>query len=302
MNKGKLAPIWWYTIYAYLAFWAIILVLGGLASMVFDAPPAVMVGITILGSWSPTIVLLLMLKRLKPGLTIAAFYRRAFRARLDVPSLIAIPAVVFGVLLAAAWASAAMDGTPVSAHLAVPSALGLTMLLTAFQGPSGEESGWRGYLRPELEGRFGFLRGNLILGLIWAFWHAPLWFVASDYAGSAAVVYIAANVVVLTALTLIMGLFMRRCDNLLIAFWIHFCFNLSLRFFVGDVTFFAALSLAYLLAAVALLRFLPRRAPAPSLGWSGSRPVGNHLAHLPPPASAAGASPHPAHPRPRRDR
>ena len=41
MNKGKLEPIWWYTIYAYLAFWAIILVLGGLASMVFDAPPAV---------------------------------------------------------------------------------------------------------------------------------------------------------------------------------------------------------------------------------------------------------------------
>ncbi len=47
-------------------------------------------------------------------------------------------------------------------------------------------------------------------------------------------VYIIANIVVLTALTVVMGVFMRRCDNLLIAFWIHFCFNFSLRFFVGD--------------------------------------------------------------------
>lgn len=266
MKRGTLDPIWRYTIYAYLAFWAIILVLGGLASMVFDAPPGVMVGITILGSWSPTIVLLLMLKRLKPGTTIREFYRRAFRERLDVPLLIAIPAIVFGVLLAAAWASSTMGGTPITAHLAVPSALGLTMLLTAFQGPSGEESGWRGFLRPELEGRYGFLQGNVILGLIWAFWHAPLWLVASDYAGSAALVYVAANVVVLTALTLIMGVFLRRCDNLLIAFWVHFCFNLSLRFFVGDVGFFAVLSALYVVAAWAVLWLLPRRAAAPSLG------------------------------------
>ena len=269
MEKSRLAPMWRYVVYAYLAFWAIILILGGLASMVFDAPPAVMVGITILGSWSPTIVLLSMLRRLKPGTTIGGFYRRAFRERLDVPSLIAIPAIVFGVLLAAAWASSAMGGAPITAHVAVPSALGLTMLLTALQGPSGEESGWRGYLRPELESRYGFLKGNVVLGLIWAFWHAPLWLVASDYTGSAALVYVAANIVVLTALTLIMGAFMRRCDNLLIAFWVHFCFNLSLRFFVGDVGFFAVLSGLYVVAAWAVLWLLPTsRAPVPSLGSS----------------------------------
>jgi uncharacterized protein len=259
------------TLYAYLAFWAIILVLGGLASMVFDAPPTAMIGITILGSWSPTIVLLLMLKKLKPGMTVSGFYKRAFQDRLSIPLLIVIPVIVFGIFLAAVWLLSVLDNTPFAAHLAIPSALGLTILLTVFQGPSGEESGWRGYLRPELEGRYGFMKGNFILGLVWAFWHAPLWFVASDYAGSQAVIYIVANIVVLTALTFIMAIFMRRCNNLLIAFWIHFCFNLSLRFFTGDVYFFAVISVLYAAAALALLRLLPRKEPAPLPGLA-SRP------------------------------
>jgi hypothetical protein len=79
-----------------------------------------------------------------------------------------------------------------------------------------------------------------------------------------AVIYIVANIVVLTALTVVMGVFMRRCDNLLIAFWIHFCFNLSLRFFVGDVYFFAVISVLYAAVALGLLRLVrvPGRAGA----------------------------------------
>ncbi len=254
----KINVMWQYVITSYLAFWAIILVLGGMAAMVFDAPPAVMTAITILGSWSPTIVLLLMLGKLKPGMTVGDFYRQAFRARLSLPLLIAIPALVFGVFLAAVGVASVVEETSFQAQLAVPSALAGAMLLTVFQGPGGEESGWRGYLRPELEGRYGFLKGNVILGLVWAFWHAPLWFVASDYAGAAAVVYIVANIFVLTALTVIMGLFMKRCNNLLIAFWIHFCFNLSLRFFAGGVVFFAIISVLYAIVALGLLRFFHR--------------------------------------------
>jgi membrane protease YdiL (CAAX protease family) len=38
----------------------------------------------------------------------------------------------------------------------------------------GEEPGWRGFLLPRLERRFGPLRASLVLGAVWALWHLPL--------------------------------------------------------------------------------------------------------------------------------
>lgn len=246
MNRQTIDGMWRYVIIAYLVFWVMILGLGGAAAMVFDAPPAVMNAIVILCSWSPTIVLLAMLKKLKPDMTIAGFYRRAFRQRPGLPMLAAIPVLVFGITF--------LGSRLAGSRLLLPSSLAVTLLLTILQGPSGEESGWRGYLRPELESRYGFMKGNFILGLVWAFWHTPLWFVASEFAGPQALIYITSNIIVMTAITFIMAVFMKRCDNLFIPFWIHFCFNFSLRFLTLDIRFFAAISLLYTAAALVMLR------------------------------------------------
>lgn len=44
-------------------------------------------------------------------------------------------------------------------------------------GGGQEELGWRGYILDPLEERLGPWLGNLVLGVIWACWHIPLFFI-----------------------------------------------------------------------------------------------------------------------------
>ncbi len=41
-------------------------------------------------------------------------------------------------------------------------------------GGIGEEYGWRGFALPRMQPRYGPLRGTLLLGVLWVFWHLPL--------------------------------------------------------------------------------------------------------------------------------
>ena len=52
----------------------------------------------------------------------------------------------------------------------------LVLLLSLISGPLNEEFGWRGYALDRLLIRFGFLKGSLLLGFIWAIWHLPWYF------------------------------------------------------------------------------------------------------------------------------
>ena len=45
-----------------------------------------------------------------------------------------------------------------------------------------EEIGWRGFALPRMQPRYGPLRGTLLLGLLWGFWHL-LYFLTPDHGG-----------------------------------------------------------------------------------------------------------------------
>jgi len=55
-----------------------------------------------------------------------------------------------------------------------------TLIISVFV--FGEEYGWRGYLLPRLLA-LGEVKGTVLVGLIWAFWHLPLLLVGLNYPG-----------------------------------------------------------------------------------------------------------------------
>jgi membrane protease YdiL (CAAX protease family) len=66
-------------------------------------------------------------------------------------------------------------GTTIPEQPIIPSLL-LSLVLSIITGAMGEELGWRGFLLPRLQQRLDALRSSLIVGVIWALWHLPLWF------------------------------------------------------------------------------------------------------------------------------
>jgi membrane protease YdiL (CAAX protease family) len=54
----------------------------------------------------------------------------------------------------------------------------------------GEETGWRGFALPLLQGRYGALVAALLITPIWAVWHLPFFFNVAGYRGFAPVGYV----------------------------------------------------------------------------------------------------------------
>ena len=99
------------------------------------------------------------------------------------------------------------------------------VVATIFGGPLGEEIGWRGYALPRLAIRFGLARASVLLGLIWACWHLPVFFIPGlDQYGQSFPVY----VLQVTALSVAMAwLYGHTNGSLLLAILMHSAVNQS---------------------------------------------------------------------------
>ena len=245
-----------YVFLSYIVFWFMVLGLCGTASMVFHCPPVVMRILSNICAWAPTIVLLLGFKYFCPERTIVEFYKKAFGGKINVASLSLAAVITLSATLATVYALSLIQGKAFDEYWSLGTyPFWASFLFSITTGPTGEESGWRGYLRPYLNAKYSFFKASVIQGVIWAFWHTILWFVDSDFVGIEMIPYVLSNVIVMTGLCFIMNYFMEKNDNLVYGIVVHFCFNFLYCFLQVDIWFYVVLSLVYL-AIIAMICFI----------------------------------------------
>ena len=255
--SNKKTP-WKYVALSYGLFWLMVLILGGGASMIFNASPTVMRIIANLCAWSPTFAVLIMFKKLYPGKTMKEVFKGMFEGKLKL-SLVLISGltIIIGMGLSI-WITSGIDDTILSDYIQPGLySLPIAFLFSLTSGPTGEEAGWRGYLRPTLEKRYGLIKAALISGVIWAFWHTILWFIDVEFTGLDLIIYMLSNVFVMTSLTMIMHIILNNSNNLLYAIWIHLCFNFIYVYLNVGITFYIVMSVVFvIIAAIYMIYYL----------------------------------------------
>ena len=88
---------------------------------------------------------------------------------------------------------------------------------------AGEEIGWRGYALPRLSARLGLSGASIALGVIWACWHLPFFFISgNEKSGQSFPVYLLS----VTALSVAMAwLYWRTDGSLLLTMLMHAAVN-----------------------------------------------------------------------------
>jgi membrane protease YdiL (CAAX protease family) len=146
-------------------------------------------------------------------------WRVGFRWYLFV--LLVIPAIEVLGAIVVPGALASFQSLTLSLVLTYPVAFVSTFILG---GPLGEEPGWRGFALPRLQPLHGPLVGSVILGILWALWHLPLFW--SGVWTPPTIPNIVMFILMITALTIIMTwVFNNAKGSLLITMLMHASFN-----------------------------------------------------------------------------
>jgi hypothetical protein len=185
----------------------------GLATLLFYA-----------GVFAPALVAIAMTAYSRGSVGLRALLLPLFRWRVGLRWYVFAMTYLAAVKVATAVVHRVAAGEwPAFGWQGLPLMLAATVGSTLIGGQAGEEIGWRGYALPRLTERFGLAGASVILGVIWACWHLPLFFVpGTTTTGQSFPLYL----VQVTALSVaIAWLYARSNGSLLLVMLMHAAIN-----------------------------------------------------------------------------
>ena len=229
-----------------------------------------------LGVFGPAVAALIMLVRERGRAGVTKLVRDAtawrFGARWWVATL-ALPPVLLGAMYAgyrllggapATTATVEMLATAGTEAFFIVPIMALVIIAFAY----GEEAGWRGYLLPLLQERWGALTASLVLGVVWFLWHVPLLFLPGDTNGALALPLMAAFILVSSIMYT--WLFNSTGGSVLAVTLLHGGFNVVAQFVpvhpsnTGDVLSGVMMVAVVTVVAVVLVAVYGARTLAPT--------------------------------------
>ncbi|KAA0010611.1 MAG: methyltransferase domain-containing protein [Thermoplasmata archaeon] len=162
-------------------FWMWVILLGW---NVFTFP-AIILGA--LGLFGPAIAEIILISRTHDKEQWKDYWQRVFDIRRIKGKWFLVILLTFPVLNAIAILMSFLSGSPLPRFETAENLLSEPWRILPFAifilifGPLPEELGWRGYALDGLQARYNALFSSLILGVVWALWHVPLFFMKGTF-------------------------------------------------------------------------------------------------------------------------
>ena len=186
--------------------------------------PVISAALFYTGVFSPGILALLLTYRERGSLGVQALLRRL--VKFDVSRRWLVFALFFMAavkLLVALTARLSTGAWPPSRVDLLPLMFAAAIFSTLLGGQIGEELGWRGYALPRMALRLGLGPSSVLIGIIWAVWHLPLFFVlGGDTDGQSFPFYL----LQVTAISVAIGwIYMKTDGSLFVTMLLHAAVN-----------------------------------------------------------------------------
>lgn len=252
-------PLLKYFVLTYLIF----LVLFGMTGVMLaiNAPKFIPDVLQVVCAWAPTFAFLILYKKLVPNLSLGEFLKRKFSSKVAWRQLLSVVGIQLLVLICIIALVSVVNKAPLLTIINTSaSVIVLGFFNMLIRGPLGEELGWRGYALNQLQKNHSPLRSSLIIGVVWGFWHTPLWIVTSGFSGSQLIYYIVLFLVVIISISVIITYFYNMNKNLLIPIIIHQLLNYLGSFVNADgLQVMLYQSSLYLVIAIVLIVANPKK-------------------------------------------